>query len=93
MDSKLVEALHNGVVTVTFTKVNGEKRVMPCTLMTSLIPATHMPKGAGKKLNESVMSVYCIDKKEWRSFRQDSIVEWKNGLDDADLNVSSVGNQ
>ena len=63
---------------VEFTKVNGERREMPCTLKADLIPPAPVhetntdnpvdfPKV--KKENPNVMSVWCLDKKEWRSFR------------------------
>ena len=69
----LLEALNNHECTVTFTKVNGETRVMPCTLKESIIPAVE-PKGT-KKPNESIVSVWCTDKRKWRSFRLDNVVD------------------
>jgi hypothetical protein len=63
---------------VTFTKINGEQRDMPCTLRADLVPPAvvhetntddpiDFPKV--KKVNPDVMNVWCTDKKEWRSFR------------------------
>ena len=69
----LLEALSKHECTVTFTKVNGETRVMPCTLKEDLVPKQE-PKGT-KKPNEAVVSVWCLDKKEWRSFRVDNVVD------------------
>ena len=69
----LLEALTKHECTVTFTKVNGETRVMPCTLKEDLVPKVEH-KGT-KKPNESVVSVWCLDKKEWRSFRVDNVVD------------------
>jgi hypothetical protein len=69
----LLEALKNNECTVTFTKVNGETRVMPCTLKESVIPKVEH-KGT-KKPNEAVVSVWCTDKREWRSFRVDNVVD------------------
>ena len=69
----LIEALTKHECTVTFTKVNGETRVMPCTLKEDVIPAVES-KGT-KKPNESVVSVWCTDKREWRSFRVDNVVD------------------
>ena len=69
----LLEALKNHECTVTFTKVNGETRVMPCTLKEDVIPKLE-PNGT-KKLNDAVVSVWCLDKKEWRSFRVDNVVD------------------
>jgi hypothetical protein len=77
----LSEMLHNGVCEVTFTKVNGETRTMPCTLSEAIIPPApvHVTNTDNpidfpqvkkeKKVNPEVMSVWCLDKKEWRSFR------------------------
>jgi hypothetical protein len=69
----LIEALSKHECTVTFTKVNGETRVMPCTLKEDVIPKVEH-KGT-KKPNESVVSVWCLDKREWRSFRLDNVVD------------------
>jgi hypothetical protein len=69
----LLEALTKHECTVTFTKVNGETRVMPCTLKEDLVPKQE-PKGT-KKPNEAVVSVWCLDKREWRSFRVDNVVD------------------
>ena len=43
----LLEALKNNLCTVTFTKVNGETRVMPCTLKEDVVPTVE-PKGTKK---------------------------------------------
>ena len=69
----LLEALTKHECTVTFTKVNAETRIMPCTLKEDLVPKIES-KGI-KKPNESVVSVWCLDKKEWRSFRVDNVVD------------------
>jgi len=69
----LLEALTKHECTVTFTKVNGETRVMPCTLKEDLVPKVEH-KGT-KKPNESVVCVWCTDKREWRSFRVDNVVD------------------
>lgn len=69
----------NGV-TVNFTKVNGEKRTMPCTLNPSLIPAEFAPKNSGKESNPSNCPVFCLDKQQWRSFRFDSVSDFEFNL-------------
>ena len=61
----LKEALDHNIVTVTFNKVDGTERVMQCTLMNDVVPAT---KGT-KKDNPEVLNVWDIDKRDWRSFR------------------------
>ncbi len=66
----LSEMLHNHICEVTFTKVNGEQRVMPCTLKEGVVPVIERKEGTqAKKQNTDTMSVFCMDKKEWRSFR------------------------
>ena len=75
----LIEALSKHECTVTFTKVNGETRVMPCTLKEDVIPkppADVASKSTVKRHeNQNVVSVWCTDKKEWRSFRVDNVVD------------------
>lgn len=66
----LSDLLHEYVCEVTFTKVNGEVRVMPCTLNPSIVPVIERKESTvAKKKNDETISVWCMDKKEWRSFR------------------------
>jgi hypothetical protein len=73
----LLEMLRKGVCEVTFTKLDGETRTMPCTLAPELLPPAPEPQVLAegetvlleRKANPKVMSVWCTDKKEWRSFR------------------------
>jgi hypothetical protein len=84
---QLSELLHTGTCVVEFTKVNGEVRLMPCTLKAELIPPApikvlaegEVPKV--KKENPDVMSVWCLDKKEWRSFRIANVISAKVKID------------
>ena len=69
----LLTALKNNICAVTFTKINGEKRVMPCTLKEDIIPKQEH-RGT-KKPNDAVVSVWCVDKSEWRSFRVDNVLD------------------
>ena len=66
----LIKNLQKKVMRVTFTKVNGEERVMDCTLQEHFLPETD---SNNRKENEEVLPVWDIDKGEWRSFRLDSI--------------------
>lgn len=84
---QLSDLLHSGQCEVEFTKVNGEKRIMPCTLNEALIPATPVqehntdaPKKE-KKINPDVLNVWCLDKKEWRSFRIANVISAKAKID------------
>jgi hypothetical protein len=86
---QLSELLHNGECVVEFTKVDGTVRSMPCTLSEALIPPppVHVtntdnpidfpaPKKE-KKVNPDVLNVWCLDKKEWRSFRIANVISAK----------------
>ena len=82
------EALHTLLLenecVVEFTKVNGEVRSMPCTLDSRIVPPAPEPKVLAqgevpkvKKENPNVMNVWCLDKKEWRSFRIANVISAK----------------
>ena len=69
---------------VEFTKVNGETRSMPCTLDPKIVPPVLEPKVLAegevakvKKSNPDIMNVWCLDKKEWRSFRIANVISAK----------------
>jgi len=84
---QLSELLHTGECVVEFTKINGEVRTMPCTLNELLIPPAPikvLTEGEipnVKKENLEVMSVWCLDKKEWRSFRIANVISAKVKID------------
>ena len=63
---------------VTFTKVNGETRVMPCTLMAEALPARDAAKlHETRVINHNAMRVWCLDKSEWRSFKTENVTRIK----------------
>ncbi len=68
----LIDLLRHNVVTVTFTKVNGEERVMDCTLQANLIPNAPTQNGEliveGKSTSNNI-SVWDVKANGWRSFR------------------------
>ena len=73
-EQTIKDALHNGVVVVSFTKANGELREMRCTLRADMIPQTPVVEGKeSKKENPAVQAVWDIEKQAWRSFRFDSV--------------------
>lgn len=69
--SDILDALHSAICDVTFTKANGEERVMKCTLNEDIVPPFEV-KGTKKK-NDDVVSVWDLEKAAWRSFRVDSV--------------------
>lgn len=69
----LVSMLAMGPVDVTFIKKSGEERKMTCTLKEDLTETYEKKTDKVKVQNEEVCPVFDLDKKEWRSFRFDSI--------------------
>ena len=71
----LLDMLRNNIVTVTFTKVNGEERTMKCTLMSEYVP--NAPTNNGQVLlqesESKAVSVWDTEMNGWRSFRVDSV--------------------
>jgi hypothetical protein len=72
----VVHMLQNGVVTVKFTKVNGEERTMRCTLLPEYLPASAASNGKQLLTEDAApnnVSVWDVDANGWRSFRVDSV--------------------
>ena len=77
----LKQTLENGVHTVVFTKLNGEVRELYCTLDTQELPVSDkelLTENTTKKQNDEALAVWDLDKKAWRAFRLDSIIEVRN---------------
>jgi hypothetical protein len=72
------EMLRSSICMVTFKKINGETRSMPCTLMESLLPPPRKDDPVSQKrtrdVDPAVMVVYCTDKAAFRSFRVDNLI-------------------
>ena len=68
----LIEHLSNGEVKVTFEKKDGTLREMRCTLK-DVPKYERKTEKVSRKKNEEVLSVFDLDKNEWRSFRIESI--------------------
>ena len=73
----LKNLLEQNALVVDFTKLNGDKRVMTCTLREDMKPrATKDDAMSQKKVREvsdAVVSVWDVNAKGWRSFRYDRI--------------------
>ena len=69
----LIAQLQEGIVEVTFLKVNGDERVMTCTLREDVKPAATkkdpLTLEKVRKINEEVLSVWDVKAEGWRSFR------------------------
>ena len=72
----LKNLLRESVCEVTFTKINGDLRTMPCTLKEDMLPPQVIVEGEEKrerKVSDTSLAVFVTDINEWRSFRLDSI--------------------
>lgn len=69
--------LEQNVLVVDFTKLNGDRRVMTCTLREDMKPrATKtdpMSQKAVRETSDAVVSVWDVNAKGWRSFRYDRV--------------------
>lgn len=77
--SKVLDMIKSGVTEVVFTKKDGSKRHMTCTLNEELLP-TQLNLDLGddpkpkKKENPDVLAVFDTASEAWRSFRWDSLL-------------------
>lgn len=83
---ELQDLLKHEIVKVTFTKLNGEQRIMECTQNMYYVPVDKLPHEA-KEIGEATQKdeppkeetsirVFDIIKGEWRSFRKDSVISY-----------------
>lgn len=70
--------LQENICKVLFTKVDGTERDMTCTLRSDLLPDKYISlqeeSSTTRPVNVNVLPVFDVDKREWRSFRVDSII-------------------
>lgn len=72
----LKEILKNNIVDVCFTKVDGSKRQMKCTLKEDILPVYQATINSKKEENEGVLPVWDIEKNSFRSFRLDCLLSY-----------------
>lgn len=77
MIDELKSYLISGVVNVNFTKKDGSERLMRCTVNEQYVPQELLPKGTGTKVTSEVQKVFDLDAQAWRSFRFDSVKDFK----------------
>jgi hypothetical protein len=77
---QLTEQLNNGIVEITFTKVDGSERIMKCTLQKEYIDANYeVPEKKTDRVNlpkEGILVVFDTENNGWRSIRSESIISW-----------------
>jgi len=73
----LDKMLEQNVLVVDFTKLNGDKRVMTCTLREDMKPAATKKDPLSQKkvreVSDAVVSVWDVNAKGWRSFRYERV--------------------
>ena len=76
---ELMETLRKEVLEVTFKKLNGDERKMPCTLITSFLPPAKKDDPLSQKkvreLSDKVCAVWAVESKAFRSFRYDRVTK------------------
>jgi hypothetical protein len=75
---EMLTALRSNICTVTFEKMNGDERVMECTLNMSFIPENMRPKtdgnlAEGVEATIDVVKAYDLRAAGWRSFKVDKV--------------------
>lgn len=70
--------LHNNDCEITFTKIDGSVRTMPCTLREEAMPQRDAAEFHKTRVYKpETLSVFCLDKNEWRSFRVMNVTDIK----------------
>ena len=74
----LLEMLRNHVCEITFTKLDGSVRTMPCTLDSARMPSRVITESkTTRTFNPETISVFCTDRQEWRSFKTMNVIDIK----------------
>ena len=76
---ELMEQLRKDVLVVTFKKLDGDERTMPCTLITSFLPPAKkddpMTQKKVREVSDKVCAVWAVESKGFRSFRYDRVTK------------------
>lgn len=76
---ELYELLSKEVVVVTFNKLNGEERSMPCTLIENFLPPAKKDDPLSQKkvreISDKVIAAWAVESKGFRSFRYDRVTK------------------
>lgn len=71
-EQELREWLTEETLTVTFTKLNGDERIMTCTKSFDIIPEDKRPK-TNSEPKTGTITVWDVNANDWRSFRYDRV--------------------
>jgi hypothetical protein len=74
-----METLRKEIVEVTFLKLDGDERKMPCTLITSFLPPAKkedpLTQKKVREVSDKVCAVWAVEAKGFRSFRYDRVTK------------------
>lgn len=76
----MVAVLREHHIEVVFEKADGSMRTMRCTLNPKLIPEGEKPHGVGTNGLDTTIRVFDTERKDWRSFRVNSVQSFKMAL-------------
>ena len=75
----LMDQLRKDILVVTFKKLDGAERTMPCTLITSFLPPAKkddpMTQKKVREVSDKVCAVWAVESKGFRSFRYDRVTK------------------
>lgn len=71
-EENLTTLLREKVMVVTFTKLNGDERIMTCTKSFDIIPEDQRPKTTSEPKKGNI-TVWDLNAKGWRSFKYDRV--------------------
>lgn len=71
----LIDTLKEGIVIVTFEKVNGDIRDLTCTLQDKYLPEQVASKRS-RVVSDEVICVWDLVDEAWKSFRVDSVIKY-----------------
>jgi len=78
---ELMEMLHKEVLEITFLKLDGDERTMPCTLIPSYLPPAKkdapLTQKKVREISDKVVAVWALESNAFRSFRYDRVKEVK----------------
>ena len=72
----IISKLAEGELVISFTKIDGDRRDMRCTLNEEILPTQTQKDNVkqARKENPAVQSVWDVDKGAWRSFRWENVI-------------------
>jgi hypothetical protein len=71
----VLSELRENVMEISFDKVNGQPRILRCTLMRYFLPENYKEQADVNfhTKNADILAVWDIDNKGWRAFRVNSV--------------------